>query len=1005
MSDELDKLEQLFHAALERGSPEERASFLAQACGADRILRQRVESLLQSHETAGQFLESETSPASNGLPSGDPEFPPSEKPGDQIGHYTLLERIGEGGCCVVYRAAQIEPVRRQVALKLIKAGMDTRQVVARFQVERQALALMDHPDIAKVFDAGVTAHGRPYFVMELVRGVPITKYCDQHRLGVKPRLDLFIQVCQAVQHAHQKGIIHRDLKPSNILVTDNHEPHSSAREEENESRTAAGDGILRAVGPGSSSPAQPAPKIIDFGIAKAIQTRLADRAIVTWAGEFIGTPAYMSPEQARMTSEDIDARADIYSLGALLYELLTGTTPFDQGTLAEAPFDEIQRLIQETEPLRPSARLAKAARAADAPPGGTPGEPGGATPALPTGVKPGRTIEHQIPQAKAQELRGDLDWIVMKALQKDRQRRYATVNDLAEDIQRHLAHEPVLAGPPTALYRTQKFVQRHRLGVAAATLVILALVTGLSLALVGLQRARRAEVAVRQQRDRAVQAEADVRRMLELFADQLAADDEMIVSLHTITRLAREQLGTTNRATLSFVAPLAQNFGRRGGWSNALELYLVLIEADPNNSEYWQCAHAAAFAAGQADASRRLRQRMVDQFASSPNLTNRLRLAKALLMPANGQGHRETAFECSCQAVQAKPEDDGCQMVRGMAEYRRSNWSEALKWLEKAERSRDPTILASACYFGAMARQRLGQTNQARQALTRASEPLQAPLETGQLPAKNWQEWMLALVARAEAERLVLGQEVSPPLTAEMLAQARAKWKSEGELLLRADDLARQEKWRQSRDLYARVLKQPSFDWDAAEAKSSMGCLSLQMAIVFVRSADRASYEELCRMLLELHPEKSDERNGIVRAERYAKICFLDAQSLPPDLRQGALDLARFAVAQRQKGDHHPGWILQSGAIAEFYAGRPETALERLLTADDFGGGAALAAISKTYRAMVLQKLNRAPEAAQALQEVEELFNPGAPIWSSLLWWDQQQLKLALEQARQLIRP
>ena len=338
MSEELTRLEQLFNAALELTSPEERADYLARACGSDAVLRQRAEALLRAHETAGQFLSAETPPVQTGLPFSVADLPPTEKPGDQIGHYTLVERIGEGGCSIVYLAEQAEPVRRQVALKLIKPGMDTRQVLARFEAERQVLALMDHPNIAKIFDAGVTETGRPYFVMERVRGVPITQYCSQHGLTVKQRLELFMQVCHAVQHAHQKGIIHRDLKPSNILVTSN------------QSDSASSD-------PAATSHDQPCPKIIDFGIAKATQMRRTDPATVTWVGQFVGTPAYMSPEQAGMKGEDIDARSDIYSLGALLYELLTGVSPIDPATLASAPFDEIRRTIQETESPKPSKRL------------------------------------------------------------------------------------------------------------------------------------------------------------------------------------------------------------------------------------------------------------------------------------------------------------------------------------------------------------------------------------------------------------------------------------------------------------------------------------------------------------------------------------------------------------------------------------------------------------------------------------------------------------------------
>jgi WD40 repeat protein/serine/threonine protein kinase len=429
---------QLFFQALEKAAGEERVAFLDRACADNPDLRRRLEELLQKHEDLGTFLEAPAISAPHSE-SNAPEPPaetaelagPREKPGDLIGRYKLLQQIGEGGCGVVYMAEQEQPVRRKVALKVIKLGMDTRQVVARFEAERQALALMDHPNIAKVLDAGATASGRPYFVMELVRGKKITAYCDQQRLAMRQRLDLFIQVCHAVQHAHQKGIIHRDIKPSNILVTER-------------------DGV-------------PVPKVIDFGIVKATgDVQLTDKTLFTAFEQFMGTPAYMSPEQTRLGELDIDTRSDIYSLGVLLYELLTGKTPLDTQALVAAGLDEMRRIIQEKEPSKPSTRLT----------------------ALDAAELASAASNRQVEGLRLiQLIRGDLDWIIMKCLEKDRTRRYETANGLLTDIERHFHSEPVAARPPSAFYGFQKMVKRHRLQFAAISAVAASLILGFGVSL------------------------------------------------------------------------------------------------------------------------------------------------------------------------------------------------------------------------------------------------------------------------------------------------------------------------------------------------------------------------------------------------------------------------------------------------------------------------------------------------------------------------------------------
>ncbi len=450
MSPEQVKLREIFSEALTKASTEERERYLAAACGDDTDLRRQMNSLLEAHGQSGDFLKQNVI-APNGPPVG-------EGPGSVIGRYKLLQQIGEGGFGVVFMAEQQEPVRRMVALKIIKAGMDTKEVVARFEAGRQALALMDHPNIARVLDGGATDSGRPFFVMELIKGIPITEFCDQHQLPTEARLRLFMKVCAGVQHAHQKGVIHRDLKPSNVLVT-------------------LHDG-------------EPVPKVIDFGIAKALGQKLTERTLFTRFEQLIGTPAYMSPEQAEWSGLDIDTRSDLYSLGVLLYELLTGTTPLEKETLARAALDEMRRMIRETEPPKPSTRLETGLRGQKSEVGSQRSEVSGQTAHSQPSTLNSQLSDCASLRRRLQAVRGDLDWIVMKALEKDRTRRYETVNGLARDIERHLNGEPVVACPPSKAYRAAKFIRKHRISLSAVMAVVLALATGLALALFGLKKAR-----------------------------------------------------------------------------------------------------------------------------------------------------------------------------------------------------------------------------------------------------------------------------------------------------------------------------------------------------------------------------------------------------------------------------------------------------------------------------------------------------------------------------------
>ncbi|HEV3024088.1 MAG TPA: serine/threonine-protein kinase, partial [Pirellulales bacterium] len=465
------KANDIFLQALEIEPGERRRIYLEGACRGDSTLCGQVESLLAASERAGNFLEQPA--AGTNATVG---FGLSEAPGSSIGPYKLLQKLGEGGMGIVWAAQQTEPVKRKVALKVIKPGMDSAQVLRRFEAERQALALMDHSNIAKVLDAGTVGqafqpdagaasqagkpdlHGRPYFVMELVKGVPITKYCDELHLPLRERLALFVPVCQAAQHAHQKGIIHRDIKPSNVLI-------------------AMQDG-------------KPVPKVIDFGVAKALHQKLTEHTMNTEIGQVMGTLEYMSPEQAELSPLDIDTRTDIYALGVLLYELLTGTTPLDHQRLKRAGYAEVLRLIREVEPPKPSTRLSESKESLAA-------------------LAAQRRTE---PARLTKDVRGELDWIVMKCLEKDRTRRYETANALVRDIERHLNDEPVEACPPSRGYRLSKFLRRHKGPVAAAALVLLSLLGGEVGTTLGLVEARRqrdaADLARANEADERAKAEA-----------------------------------------------------------------------------------------------------------------------------------------------------------------------------------------------------------------------------------------------------------------------------------------------------------------------------------------------------------------------------------------------------------------------------------------------------------------------------------------------------------------
>lgn len=523
----------IFGKALELATPQERAAFLAEACGANTALRADVEGLLQALNKAGNFLKPAASPEATVVSP-----PASERLGTRIGPYKLLQEIGEGGMGTVYLAEQEEPVRRKVALKLIKPGMESAQVIARFEQERQALALMDHPNISRVLDAGTTELDRPYFVMELVKGVPITEFCDQNQLTPRERLELFVPVCQAIQHAHQKGILHRDIKPTNVLVS-------------------LYDGV-------------PVPKIIDFGVAKAIQEPLTDHTLFTKHGQIVGTFEYMSPEQASFNALDVDTRSDIYSLGILLYELLTGTTPLDKERLRTAGLAEVLRLIREEEPIKPSTQLNRSGHA------------------LPAIAAYRKTESQRLPGI----LRGELDWIVMKALDKDRSRRYETASSFARDIQRYLNDETVEACPPSVGYRLRKFTRKHKtmLGTAAALAIVL--LGGIAASLWQAVRATSAESEAKTQRDAAIASEQiaqEERAKVNKQRDEIARASEEL-------SLAKDQLRRNLYATQTNLLQVSWDAGNMRRFYEVLDKLGSKSHDDLRGFEwhYWdRLSHAA----------------------------------------------------------------------------------------------------------------------------------------------------------------------------------------------------------------------------------------------------------------------------------------------------------------------------------------------------------------------------------------------------------------------------
>jgi serine/threonine protein kinase len=731
----------VFFAAVSLTDAEQQRRFLDQACAGNAELRAVVEEMLAAHDDAEPFFAKGRSAL---------VLPPEEIPvlpatvgeavaksvadeylGTNVGRYKLLQRIGEGGCGVVYMAEQEEPVRRRVALKIIKLGMDTKSVIARFDAERQALALMDHPNIARVLDAGGTDTGRPYFVMELVRGFKLTEYCDQNNLDTRQRLDLFVQICHAIQHAHQKGIIHRDIKPSNVLVT-------------------LHDG-------------KPVPKVIDFGIAKAIEGRLTEQTLFTAYEQLVGTPAYMSPEQAEMSGLDVDTRSDIYSLGVLLYELLTGKTPFNQKELMQSGLDEMRRKLREDEPQRPSTIL---------------------TTLHGTELRATAEHRHAEPPRLISLLKGDLDWIVMKALEKDRTRRYETANGLAMDVQRYLNNEPVVARPPSRTYRLRKLVRRNRALFISSGMVTLALIVGLGAATWMFFREREArheQVRLREQAELAERREAELRRQAE--AKERINQAAVFVSqgkFEAASRLLDEIKTVPQEPSFDGVAAyrrVGEWLALQQRWGPAANRFYPLMEIDKLDTwqvvtlDYQACGVLLA-ECGDVERYEQFCRAAIGRFSSTTNGDMAGRILKTCLLFPPERSLREQLAPMAQLAEEhfrPMPADQfpaWASVHLALWEYRHGNSAAAEEWCQRGiERSGDDSALnATVRSILAMSLQRRGLLKEAAQEMARAQRTLEARFNTGLLPGDvqgYWFDWVFARILWREGVRLMEG---TPPL-------------------------------------------------------------------------------------------------------------------------------------------------------------------------------------------------------------------------------------------------
>jgi eukaryotic-like serine/threonine-protein kinase len=964
---------ELFCEALSRPSPEARASFLAEACGDDVALRSRIEDLLRADEVAGGFLE--------GTPGKG-----TERPGTVLGSYKLLEQIGEGAFGIVFMAEQTQPVRRKVALKVLKPGMDTRRIIARFEAERQALALMEHPNIARVLDAGQTDSGRPYFVMELVRGTPITEFCDQNRLPTKERLELFLFICQAVQHAHAKGIIHRDLKPSNVLVT----MHEDT----------------------------PVVKVIDFGIAKALGEQLTEKTQFTGFAQMVGTPRYMSPEQSEKSGLDIDTRTDIYALGVLLYELLTGSTPIDEQRLRQAGYEEVCRLIREEEPLPPSTRI------------GTLGESA-------TVVSACRASD---PVRLGQLICGELDWIVLKALEKDRNRRYETASAFAADVRRYLADEPVLACPPSRLYRFGKFARRNKLALTVAGLVAVgAAVTIIELAASN-ALIRREQARTQQAKDRAEQAE----NVAEQQSEQIRDDLERLKTANVLWERSRayvlESRWDDADAVLSKAVELRPDHAtawgdlgdlhaRLGLWDLAAKDFaheLKLRESD--NTWRWYLHALLRLEVGDKDGYRHVASRMRERFRGTPNVVYVIELVRTSVLDSDTAADREQLVELGRYAVAYYVRGAWWgSYVLGMALYRAGQHEEAARRLEESLRADDmPWSARALSYPGlAMARHRLGQVAEAREALDAAArvfdhwteEMYQAPIDkrwvihlgaAAHWPVPWW-DWLEGRRFYREAKLLIDGSPTADDprfrvLRARSLAGLRWHDQAETEYAAALAKLPEEPQIALEAHRNRGYGHVDRSEWQGAAAEFDLAGelnpaddhLGLFGAVAHLAAGEIDAYRRTCEGLV----ERFEKTEQLAVACNVILACVLRPDSL--------MDMERLRplvhVASVTGGASPPETGAALFRLGEF--AEAERQFEMISKVSNLRGGA------RCFLAMARHRLGRTSAAKQTLDEAARWIDeanradsddPTAtrPTWGA--WHERLECKLLFEEAKRMI--